>query len=76
MDTCVVCDGYVVEGSQVCKKCMDRHGLTETLTLDEVYHLSPDSRGSSEVGQWRGECRKVCGEGLWTFECRKWRVER
>ena len=39
MDTCVVCGGYVVEGSQVCKKCMDRHGLTETLTLDEAYRL-------------------------------------
>ena len=39
MDTCVVCDGYVVEGSQVCERCMDRHGLPETLTLDEVYRL-------------------------------------
>jgi len=39
MDTCVVCGGYVVEGSQVCKKCMDRYGLTETLTLDEVYRF-------------------------------------
>jgi hypothetical protein len=37
MDTCVVCGGYVVEGSQICKKCMDRHGLTETLTPDEMY---------------------------------------
>lgn len=36
MDTCVACDGYVAEGSQVCKKCMEEHGLTETLTLDEV----------------------------------------
>ena len=40
MDTCVVCGVYVVEGSQVCKKCMDRHGLTETLTLEiEVYRF-------------------------------------
>jgi hypothetical protein len=39
MDTCVVCGGYVVEGSQVCKKCMDRYGLTETLTLDEAYRF-------------------------------------
>ena len=37
MDTCVVCGGYVVEGSMICKKCMKEHGLTETLTLDEVY---------------------------------------
>ena len=36
MDTCVVCGGYVVEGRQVCKTCMDRHGLAETLTPDEV----------------------------------------
>lgn len=39
MDTCVVCGGYVVEGSLVCKKCTEEHGLTETLTLDEVYRL-------------------------------------
>ncbi len=37
MDTCVICGGYVVEGRQVCKECLEEHGLTETLTLDEVY---------------------------------------
>jgi hypothetical protein len=39
MDTCVACGGYVVEESQVCKKCMDRYGLTETRTLDEAYRF-------------------------------------
>jgi len=39
MNTCVICGGYVVEGRQVCKECLDRHGLAETLTLDEVHRL-------------------------------------
>ena len=39
MDTCVVCGGYVVEGSLICKKCTKEHGLSETLTLDEVYRF-------------------------------------
>lgn len=65
MDTCVVCGGYVVEGSQVCEKCMDRHGLTETLTLDEVYRFR---LVQEEAVKWvKGEvsterfAEKVCG---------------
>lgn len=49
MDTCVVCGGYVVEGSHVCKECMDSYGLTEALTLDEVYRFH---RIQEEAVKW------------------------